>query len=424
MTTSLHLFAMATSLHLLRDEIASAFESMVNSGMRKFVAAEHASLLLPTEVCYLRHEGALRPPDDSDAHCKSLLRNWRKSEGQHCAGTMGNNHQCSCWPTSAHSPVPSCTAVSKIGHRPHLYSFYPAAMAPPNASHLREAVANNGTVLFMGDSLMDELARAARCEMRRAGLDYKRVFFQRVEPSGARSTHGMQSAFRSAGGGPNGRVVVAFSMGAHYNDGVHADAAGTNRTAMRAHAAKMLKVLESFAVSCRHCTVALVTPHSQHFNVPDGCFRGAGSRRLPGTSKRPVGEGAEKWVFIPANVSARTPDFFGCRAWTEQPRSDSCNSWRAEEAMTSCAEHAPHVVTVPLHRVSSLWWNAHVGMNLERHAKLMGGNPWKTTYDRYEIPDCTHFCPSPFLYQPVWWALAKAVAAHGRLLAGSAPPSP
>ena len=406
MATCLHLVTFATSLHLLREEIASAFERMVNSGMRRFVAAEHAPLLLSTEVCYLRHEGALSLPDDSDTQCKSLIQNWRRPERQKCAGTFDHERTCSCWPTTTHSLIPRCTAVSTVGHRPHLYSFYPAATAPPNASHLREAVANDGTMLFMGDSLMDEISRAARCELRRAGLDDKRVVFQRSDPSGAHSMQGMQSAFRAAGG-PKGRVVVAFSMGVHYNDGAH-----LNRTAMQAHAAKVLRLLESFAVSCPRCTVALITTHSQHFTTPDGCFRGPGSRRLPGTSQRPVGEGAESWVFIPANVSARTPDLFGCRAWTEQPRPDSCNAWRAEELMAACAAHAPHVHIVPLHRVSSLWWSAHVGMNLERHAKLMGGNPWKTTYDRYEMPDCTHFCPSPFLYQPVWWALARALTAH------------
>ena len=96
--------------------------------------------------------------------------------------------------------------------------------------------------------------------------------------------------------------------------------------------------------------------------------------------------------------------FYGCRAWKVQPTRESANSWRAEVPLAA-AERTPHVMTIPLHRISSLWWSAHVGMNLDQL-----GLPSTTPYDRYEVPDCTHFCASPFLYQPLWWALAKVAA--------------
>ena len=99
---------------------------------------------------------------------------------------MNKLFPCTCWPTSPSSVPSKCTTASSIGNRTTLYQFYPAATVRPSRSHLREAVAADGRLLFLGDSLMIEIAGAAQCELKRAGLNPGKVAFARVDPATAK----------------------------------------------------------------------------------------------------------------------------------------------------------------------------------------------------------------------------------------------
>ena len=75
----------------------------------------------------------------------------------------------------------------------------------------------------------------------------------------------------------------------------------------------------------------------------------------------------------------------------------------------ACHANYPLVLTVPLHRVTAHWWDAHrgpfYGTRLNRHGEERIGS------NASEIPlDCTHFCNSPFMYQPLWWAIGRVAS--------------
>ena len=76
--------------------------------------------------------------------------------------------------------------------------------------------------------------------------------------------------------------------------------------------------------------------------------------------------------------------------------------------MLACQESYPHVLTVPLHKLTAWWWDAHRGLVTEHSFSRHGQEVIRP--DEYTmVADCTHYCNSPFLYQPLWWALGLAL---------------
>ena len=47
---------------------------------------------------------------------------------------------------------------------------------------------------------------------------------------------------------------------------------------------------------------------------------------------------------------------------------------------------------LPLHEMTATYWEAHVGIGRDGRQA-----------------DCTHFCPSPFMWERFWWALRQHV---------------
>ena len=300
-------------------------------------------------------------------------------------------------------------------HRPTLYSFDPDVAVPPSASHLRDVITNGGKVLLLGDSLASEVARAAQCEAARAGLDSNRIVFQRLINNAARDKVLIRNAFSRLKGNAS-RLTVAVTYGTHFNTAdptVPGDQenAHMNRATFQKDVNSTLQVLDKLAATCESCVVLFLTTSAQHFNTPSGHY--AGTRK-----HAPVLTG-QVHAFVPANQSADNSSLYGCRAWHKPPAHESANWWRAANAIAA-AEASPHVLPVPLHRISSRWWDAHPGLDIERFCAVSRRGvcndstiPWQSNKDRYFVPDCTHHCTSPFLYQAIWWAMSRAQAVRG-----------
>ena len=90
----------------------------------------------------------------------------------------------------------------------------------------------------------------------------------------------------------------------------------------------------------------------------------------------------------------------GCRrlATTSVP-SESANSWRSADILKEHLRH-PRVLVVPWHLLTRDLWSAHPGAS-----KQAWTGEVKTDARGRSILDCSHLCYSPFLYEPLWWAL-------------------
>ena len=75
------------------------------------------------------------------------------------------------------------------------------------------------------------------------------------------------------------------------------------------------------------------------------------------------------------------------------------NTWRVDDVMKVRRERFADVPVIPLHLLSGTWWDAHPGLRPD---------------ESHATTDCTHFCASPFLFEPVWWAVRTALAAPRR----------
>ena len=398
----------------LRREIAREYERMVAAGMRVFDIERDGSLLLPEEVCYLRQQSVLPPPASTDTRCQLLLRKWSEPRHTCPASSMvgrPRDARCTCWPPAT-SMSSVCTLARSLAERPALYSFVPNATVPPEASHLREVLADGGRLLFVGDSLMDEVSRAARCEARRAGLDEKWLSFSAFlrDPSRwSQSKAALRASFDRMGGRTE-RLTVAVSLGNHYNN-MSAEPTGEapslgnvttskhSQAHFEVHVRLTLQLLDSLARECQRCNVVFLTAQSQHFETASGSYASSWRQDANAAWNPALRHGR---VFIPGNVSAWLPNYtYGCRPLHLPLSPQAANAWRGSTALAE-AKQTPNVLTVPLHRISTLWWGAHIGLNSPNGT---------SAEDRYLVPDCTHYCNSPFLYQPVWWALAKGAAA-------------
>ena len=95
----------------------------------------------------------------------------------------------------------------------------------------------------------------------------------------------------------------------------------------------------------------------------------------------------------------------GCRRIANKSLpSESTNSWRSADILT---EHPRHrrVLVVPWHLLTRDWWAAHPGSTKEAWT-----GETKIDAAGKLILDCSHFCYSPFLYEPLWWALSASLS--------------
>ena len=140
--------------------------------------------------------------------------------------------------------------------------------------------------------------------------------------------------------------------------------------------------LSSFAASCKHCRAVLITTPMQHFASPDGAFN-------------PSVINSTHWEASGA----------GCRRIANKSLpSESTNSWRSADILTEHPHH-PRVLVVPWHLLTRDWWAAHPGSTKEAWT-----GETKIDAAGKLILDCSHFCYSPFLYEPLWWALSASLS--------------
>jgi hypothetical protein len=138
---------------------------------------------------------------------------------------------------------------------------------------------------------------------------------------------------------------------------------------------RTVHALEVYGASCTGCVAVFVTPAAQHFPTQDGAYTA---------------------IKMDTQTAAGNAT---CTAWgAELPRADSPNMWRGElafEVAPWVAREAPHVVTVPIHRLSRTWHDAHPNLR-----KPVGSHKLAL--------DCTHLCFVRWRFVPLWWAIKEA----------------
>ena len=245
------------------------------------------------------------------------------------------------------------------------------------------------TILFAGDSVMSSIHEAARCEL--AGSGWKQFVSMRyvrieagkgVEPELERELRDLE---RTAV-----RVVVVVSMGLHFGDDTEMRAYFTEKQVSGDHRLKtregfktklrsVLGALRSF-VSVPLRNVLLVTSSFQHFPTADGAHHHSKAtvlRNFYGCARTPL------WHVLLKNSTTR---------------------WRVDDAVEAAQRMG--FLTMPMHLLSQHWWDAHPGTRPPRAATKQEpvlGSRNSTSL----VLDCTHHCYSPYMWEPLWWAIVE-----------------
>ena len=82
---------------------------------------------------------------------------------------------------------------------------------------------------------------------------------------------------------------------------------------------------------------------------------------------------------------------------------DFSEDWRNALLHEGLQEHARsrRIRLLPYFNLTRPRWDMHVAEATQQHGSS-DGSP------RRVVCDCTHFCYSPFLYEPLWWAIGQA----------------
>ena len=185
-------------------------------------------------------------------------------------------------------------------------------------------------------------------------------------------------------------VVSVASIGVHYNNQMSHSRGAVEAFDIRTRAsyvqdvqtlARALEHFVSAVTPAAHRTAMLITPPLQHFETWDGTY--------------------DRSIF--------STNGFGCRLLNETAlaalRADSTtaspNVWRSADLLEAAHTYAPHVLVAPFHSVSNGLWDQHPGQHGTKRFQ-------KHNYVYKPTLDCTHFCYSPFLYEPLWWAIGQA----------------
>ena len=430
-----------------RDNVNAVLERLAHGAM---VPAPPAALL-PDEACHVRHAAAsTNVRTEAMPACSTI--NWRAINWStlDVAGHLGAIQ--GCW----FAGVPRACGM----YRTHQFDVsdrllmrYPldkGGVIPANvaSSHLlamlrllqRRTNSSNAvpSIFFFGDSTMVSIAQAARCEVVRSTLSQREALLASNNPEALGKV--LKEAARAASGirveklGPSRRLatqlqricsevrrsggILVASMGVHYNnvgemrtDGGIVEAKGAyTRHDHQRDLKTLLPALGQLGEHCaangtsNACIAVYMTATAQHFPSAYGNFDPvAGNHSL----LAPGSYGCQDFL-ARGNATARTthptapgthprpgPRHHGLTSWHDSP-----NYWRPAEAIEGLRRLAPHVALVPAHLLSRGWWDAHAGTSaLTWRGEAKPGS--KVLFD------CTHFCYSPFLYEPIWWALSQ-----------------
>ena len=386
----------------LQTLVNETFARLASEGLQRLNASELRDALEPAELCFVQKERQ-RAGEHSSAH------------RARCPPAKRSAADASCWILGESAKSCDFNAASPIlplSSRSTLVSRYRSLGEQGRAQRTIAPMLRRGVPLILiGDSMMRRIASALSCEVARVGAgahhyyDFTELSAQGdLAPLRRRLAHLTQNA--SAG------AVVLATIGLHYYPDDHLPDAlkrlGSKRVAsmlplmrpskLSHDASQLAGALQSVAAECLKCAVVVLTATMQHFASPapyDGIFRSS---------------------LVLLDSKPETFDFraygFGCKPLADgAPGEASPNQWRAslvERAMRS----TPGILLAPLHLLTRNWHDAHVGMTAKAFARNKRGvvNP---------VPDCTHYCYGPFLYEPVWWAMHSAWRSRMRAAAGA-----
>jgi len=400
----------ATNLSTLQTNVYSMFAQLRATGMQPLPADTLRPALIPSEQCFVQR---LTPRGS--------------------IGILGVDHHAICKNASLPLPgcwnqiFPECEGVLRRGlglqrlAATYLGRYQGTAAGDLSASHLA-AVARSShlKMLFIGDSTMVHVAQSAQCELQRTNVSAEQLAEQlaglrnatqieRFELRGGefasddimdatlKKLRTQLSRIANTGGG----AVVAMFPGVHFNP-TPGQSIDTVLHTYQTRVNKFVDVLGDFTTSqvCSMCVAILVTVFSQHFETPDGVYS-ASKMKVAAASSRD--DSCVPWSATAAAASGTDPSPSMWASSREVKRPDdwmlpasSANSWRSDEVMRSAASRQPNVLLVPMHWLTSAWDGRHPGIRSRRGERTI---------------DCTHFCFTPFLYEPVWWTLRAAISA-------------
>ncbi|KAL1520917.1 hypothetical protein AB1Y20_022477 [Prymnesium parvum] len=267
-----------------------------------------------------------------------------------------------------------------------------AAFAPVGEpSHLVVALrllsARNHTLLVVGESTAAEVITHGHCELARHNASDLSSVMQLAHPHGqVRPEDGIESRLRalnasleqviSAGGG-----MVLLSVGVHFNL--------LYREKYAAYLRQVLPALDRFARRCRKCISLVRTPNVQHF-PPTGAV---------GTSTFQMS--SAKFSSAYPCKALRTRDFNTKTGHSTAELLPEC--WRTADLTLTIDELGlRHLLVVDSGRTMEWRWKSH------------HGNAIRTTVNNRSkgVVDCTHNCVSPFLYEPLWWAIRLVASSY------------
>lgn len=256
-------------------------------------------------------------------------------------------------------------------------------------------------LVFLGDSIARSTHAAAQCQAARTSSGQVTGIAYRPMPSFNdrrynRSAH--LKALERVGlldhtnkrfllRAQSANATLVATLGIHYNDapvnaagraaGVLEGALQMDRERFAEDVDVLFEYLERFAASCAGCRSVFMTAPFQHFPTSDGSF----SPDVLNVSLRDAG----------------LKSGGGCKPFSGRLSNASANHWRGDDVMARRKKY-PHVTVIPLHILSRAWWDLKFGAS---GARPVPGRPQLASL----ILDCTHLCYSPFIYEPLWWAL-------------------
>lgn len=222
------------------------------------------------------------------------------------------------------------------------------------------------SILFVGDSLTLQLYEAARCTL-------PSKYHDALEYADVQALVDFRKTLARMK-----RGVVLLNLGLRYGPG--------EKEELRGRADELVGELERWSSDCGDACVAIVaTATTQHFSTArDRVWRGHNSSSPVGVAHIPMGGGC-----------APLPGPF---VQMQRVQPSSPNVWRSEAVSEAVHAAGNHVALVPLHLISQHWWSAMRGAMSNAFPE-----PKTPTF-----VDCTHYCLTPYLLQPLWWAVCVA----------------
>ena len=180
------------------------------------------------------------------------------------------------------------------------------------------------------------------------------------------------------------RGIVVVSFGLHFdNEGsTNARTPKGTRAEFNTAVENVFTVLDNLRQSCPRCGALFLTATSQHFATADGAYA------------------------APPKATENIAPSYSCRALQADALASetSPQRWREEDVLRIAARY-PRVAVAPLTTLSRSWWDMHIGATSRSWRGVAYSNASRVRVD------CTHFCYSLFLLEPVWWALRLVVRA-------------